>query len=52
MEGDSPALRLSAGPGLLWNSPFGPVSINLGYAFLKESYDKTELFNFSFGTTF
>lgn len=52
VEGDTPSLRMSAGPGLLWNSPFGPVSINVGYPFLRESYDKTEYFNFSFGTTF
>lgn len=46
------SLRLSAGVGLVWVSPMGPVSIDLAQAILKESYDKTQFFNFSFGTRF
>lgn len=44
--------RLSAGVGLVWNSPMGPVSIDLAEAILKESFDKTEFFRFNFGTRF
>lgn len=44
--------RVSAGVGLVWKSPMGPVSIDLAQALVKESYDKTEFFRFNFGTRF
>ena len=43
---------LSAGVGLSWRSPFGPVRIDFAQAILKEDFDETELFRFSFGTSF
>lgn len=46
------SLRLSAGVGLVWVSPMGPVSIDMAQAILKESYDETEFFRFNFGTSF
>lgn len=46
------ALRMSVGAGVTWASPFGPIGIDLAKAILKESYDKTEFFRFSFGTRF
>ena len=49
---DSNALRASAGGGLSWLSPLGPISIDLAEAFLKEDEDETELFRISFGTRF
>ena len=49
---DSNALRASAGGGLSWLSPLGPISIDLAQAFLKEDEDETELFRISFGTRF
>ena len=49
---DSASLRASIGIGLGWASPAGPIRINLTRAILKEDYDKTEFFNFSFGTRF
>ena len=49
---DDASLRGAAGVGLSWGSPVGPVRINLSRAFLKEEYDKTEFFSFSFGTRF
>ncbi len=49
---DSGSLRAAAGVGLNWISPFGPISINLSYPFLKESYDKDQVFQFDFGTRF
>ena len=49
---DDIKLRASAGVGVSWQSPFGPVKIYLSKAFLKESFDKIETFRFSFGTTY
>lgn len=49
---DDASLRGSVGIGLGWGSPVGPVRINLSRAILKEEYDKTEFFSFSFGTRF
>jgi outer membrane protein insertion porin family len=51
VSGDT-SLRASAGVGLVWVSPMGPVSIDLAQALLKEDYDKTEFFRFNFGTRF
>lgn len=50
--GNSNALRLSVGGGFSWQSPLGPIQIDLGMPVLKQSYDKTEVFRFSFGTQF
>ncbi len=49
---DSPALRATAGVGLSWNSPFGPIRVDLGFPILKQVQDKTQVFNFNFGTSF
>lgn len=49
---DSLALRVSVGFGVLWDSPFGPVRIDIAHAILKEDYDQSESFRFSAGTRF
>jgi outer membrane protein insertion porin family len=49
---DETTLRASAGFGISWLSPFGPVKFYLSKAILKENYDKKEIFRFSFGTTY
>ena len=49
---DDNSPRMSVGTGFSWISPFGPVVIDIAKPILKESYDKTELINFSFGTRF
>lgn len=49
---DSSALRASAGAGLLWSSPFGPIRIDFAHALLKQDHDLTENIRFSFGTRF
>jgi outer membrane protein insertion porin family len=49
---DTNSLRMSVGTGLLWSSPFGPVTIDFTQAILKEDFDKTELFRFGFGARF
>ncbi|MDD5585458.1 MAG: BamA/TamA family outer membrane protein, partial [Alphaproteobacteria bacterium] len=45
-------LRASVGIGMTWQSPFGPVRLDLAEAVLKEDYDKTQIVHFSFGTRF
>lgn len=49
---DESSPRASAGAGITWQSPLGPIVIDLGYAVIKEDFDKEELLNFSFGTQF
>ena len=49
---DSASLRLSAGAGIGWVSPFGPINIDFGFPLLKESLDETELMRLNFGTRF
>ncbi len=43
-------VRVSVGVGLNWSSPFGPLRFTLGTPIIKESYDKTRVFDFSIGT--
>lgn len=49
---DRGSLRASAGIGLSWLSPLGPISIDFSDALLKEDEDNTESFRVSFGTRF
>jgi outer membrane protein insertion porin family len=49
---DSSSPRVTVGAGFSWNSPFGPLVIDLGFAVIKEDFDETELLSFSFGTQF
>jgi outer membrane protein insertion porin family len=49
---DSAAVRATAGFGVSWKSPVGPVRLDLAYPIKKESFDKTQLFHVSFGTRF
>ena len=44
--------RISVGTGITWNSPFGPVLIDLALPVIKEDFDESELLSFSFGTRF
>ncbi|VXD01344.1 Outer membrane protein assembly factor BamA [Sphingomonas sp. AX6] len=50
--GDSAKPRLSVGVGVNWNSPFGPLRIDVAHALLKEEGDDTKLFTFNVGTAF
>jgi outer membrane protein insertion porin family len=45
-------IRASAGIGLLWDSPLGPIRFDFAFPFMKESYDRTQWFRFSGGATF
>ncbi len=49
---ESNSLRVSVGAGVSWESPFGPVRLDFGFPVLKEDFDETETFRFSFGTRF
>jgi outer membrane protein insertion porin family len=49
---DSGSIRASAGLGLSWLSPLGPIAIDYAFPFLKEDVDQTESFRISFGTRF
>jgi len=49
---DSAAIRASAGIGISWKSPVGPIRLDLAYPIKKETFDKTQLFHVSFGTRF
>ena len=49
---DDSSIRMSGGVGISWSSPFGPISVILSQAILKESYDRTEAVSFGIGTKF
>jgi outer membrane protein insertion porin family len=49
---DSNAIRASAGFGVLWTSPLGPIKIDFAEPLMKLSYDKTQILRFDFGTRF
>jgi outer membrane protein insertion porin family len=49
---DSSAVRASAGVSLIWNSPLGPLRLDVAKAFLKESYDSEQLIRFGASTKF
>ena len=49
---DSASIRVSAGVGVLWKSPFGPIGIDVAIPILSQDFDKTQLINFSVGTSF
>ncbi len=49
---DSNRVRVSAGVGVSWSSPFGPIRVDLARPLIKEPEDITQTFRFSFGTRF
>lgn len=49
---DESSLRASAGLGLSWRSPMGPIRVDVAFPYLKENFDEEENFRFSFGTRF
>ncbi len=46
------SVRASVGVGFGLKTPLGPVRVNWAQAVIKENFDKTEFFTFSFGTRF
>lgn len=51
-HGGSMKPRLSIGVGVNWNSPFGPLRIDVAKALLTQEGDETKLFSFNVGTQF
>jgi len=49
---DESSVRVAAGAGVLWSSPFGPIRIDYAHAVRKEKQDRLENIRFSFGTRF
>lgn len=49
---DTMGFRASIGAGIVWTSPFGPLKFEFAYPIVKQSYDVTEKFRFSIGTSF
>lgn len=49
---DTGNLRFSAGFGLSWQSPFGPIGVDIASPLVKEDHDKDELIRVNFGTSF
>lgn len=46
---NSRAIRASAGAGLIWDSPFGPLRVDYAYPFAKQNVDVTQRLSFSAG---
>ena len=49
---DNGSIRASAGIGLSWLSPVGPLKLSMGNAFKKETTDRTQRLQFQIGTGF
>lgn len=49
---DESSVRVSAGFGILWNSPLGPLRGDFGWALVKEDFDKEQIFRFGASTRF
>ena len=49
---DVDSLRMGMGAGITWESPFGPLGIDLAIPLLKEDFDRTEYVRVNFGTRF
>ncbi|WP_339659163.1 outer membrane protein assembly factor BamA [uncultured Thalassospira sp.] len=49
---DTGTLRSSVGFGVGWESPFGPIGVDISQAVTKEDHDKEEMFRLNFGTRF
>ena len=49
---DDASIRASVGFGVLWNSPLGPLRLDIAKAILKEDYDKEQLIRFGASTRF
>lgn len=49
---DVGSVRVSAGFGMAWSSPFGPIQVDWATALKKEEFDETQAIFLSFGTRF
>lgn len=49
---DVGSVRVTAGFGVAWSSPFGPIQVDWATALVKEDFDETQAIFLSFGTRF
>jgi outer membrane protein insertion porin family len=49
---DEASVRASAGFSLIWNSPLGPLRLDIAKAFLKQKFDDEQLIRFGASTKF
>jgi outer membrane protein insertion porin family len=49
---DSANIRASAGVSLIWNSPLGPLRLDVAKAFVKDPFDREQLIRFGASTRF
>ncbi|KQQ46765.1 MULTISPECIES: outer membrane protein assembly factor BamA [Rhizobium/Agrobacterium group] len=49
---DDSSIRASAGIGIMWASPFGPLRVDYAVPFMKEDYDEVQNFRFGMSNTF
>jgi outer membrane protein insertion porin family len=50
--GDTAMIRTAAGGSIIWASPLGPIRFDFAKAITKSSFDQTQFFRFTGGTTF
>lgn len=50
--GDSDMIRSSAGVGIIWDSPFGPLRFDYAVPITKTKYDRVQEFRFGGGAKF
>ena len=50
--GDFLPVRIGAGPGIRWFSPFGPIRIDLGFNLDPKNGEKSQVLEFSVGTVY
>ena len=50
--GDLLPVRIGAGPGIRWFSPFGPIRIDLGFNLSPKEGEKNQVLEFSMGTVY
>lgn len=48
----SGGIRVGAGVGVAWKTPFGLINIDLADPVVKKKYDRSQVFRFGFGTRF
>jgi outer membrane protein insertion porin family len=49
---DPHSIRVSAGIGVSWRSPLGPIKLDLALPVIKQPFDKRQIFLVGFGTRF
>jgi outer membrane protein insertion porin family len=49
---DVPSMRIGAGVGVQWVSPFGPIRIDYAWPVASQYFDRTQNLRFGFGTRF